>query len=61
MHIVRNIKRNFNQIQVANAMYDLGYYRERLGNRPHNIDKMLEGLPRVELLGITRELGSQCN
>ena len=47
--IVRNIKR-FDSTQVANAMYFMGYRWDNPKRRPTNIERMVEGLSRVELV-----------
>ena len=56
MHIVREIKK-YNHIQVANAMFEAGYYWDKPKRRPKNIEKMVMGLPRCkleEILGYLR-------
>lgn len=50
--IVREIKKNYNDTQVANAMFALGWYWRKPRRRPTNIDIMLEGIPRCDLLKI---------
>lgn len=55
MHIVREIKK-YNEVLVANAMYAIGYSYDNPKNRPTNITKMVEGIPRCDLLKILEEL-----
>lgn len=45
-HIVREIKK-YHHTAVANCMGEMGYCWPR--RRPHNVEKMLIGVPRVSL------------
>ena len=55
MGLVRKMKQ-YTQIQVANVMGAMGYYWEPHKRRPHNIEKMVQGLPRVKLEEIVEKL-----
>ena len=57
MHIVRKIK-EYSHIQVANAMYAMGYVWRRPNQRPTNIEKMVQGLPKHELQKLLATLKS---
>ena len=46
--IVRRIKA-FHHIKVANAMGAMGYCWQNPKHRPTNIERMVQGLPRVKL------------
>lgn len=53
--IVKSIKR-YNHIYVANVLSGLGYYWKSAHRRPTNIERMVEGISRVELEHILAEL-----
>lgn len=56
MHIVREMKK-FGDISVANVMTGFGWKWTK--KRPTSIDKMVEGLPRCELVRILNKLKSR--
>lgn len=47
--VVRSIKK-YNHVRVANAVHSAGYRWKNPFRRPHNIEKMLERLPRHDLV-----------
>ena len=55
MRLVREMKK-YSHIQVANVMGAMGYYWSPSKHRPHNIEKMVEGLPRHVLETIVSKL-----
>lgn len=57
MHIVPQIKK-YSHTQAANAMYRLDYYYYWTKNRPTNIECMVQGVPRCDLVKILAELKS---
>ena len=56
--IVRAIKK-YNHVRVANAVYSAGYRWKNPFRRPHNIEKMLERLPRHDLVYILKHLQTE--
>lgn len=54
-HIVRSIKK-YHHVRVANAMSALGWGWKNPKRRPTNIERMLEGVPRIDLVLILRHL-----
>lgn len=57
MHLVREMKK-YGHVQVANAIYAVGYRFRNPNCIPHNIEKMLQGLPRIVLARILNKLRS---
>ena len=55
MHIVRSIKK-YHHTSVANAMDAFGWVWKNPKQRPTNIERMLEGVPRIDLVLILRYL-----
>ena len=55
MHLVREMKK-FGHIRVANAMGALGWYWKNPRNRPTNVERMVQGLPRIDLERILNKL-----
>lgn len=55
MHLVREMK-EFGDVRVANAMFSLGWEWRNPRRRPTNIDRMVQGLPRCELVKILNVL-----
>lgn len=55
MHIVREMKK-YGHVRVANAMFALGWIWTNPNRRPHNIERMVQGLPRCELLRLLNQL-----
>lgn len=55
MHLVREMKKH-GDIRVANAMFACGWTWKNPRRRPKNIERMVEGLPRCELVRILDEL-----
>jgi len=55
MHIVRKIKK-YSPIRVANAMGYLGYYWKNPNRTPTNIDIMVMGVPKTDLIQILKYL-----
>ena len=56
--IVRAIKK-YNHVRVANAVHSAGYRWKNPFRRPHNIEKMLERLPRHDLVYILKNLQTE--
>ncbi len=54
-HIVRSIKK-YHHTSVANAMDAFGWTWKNPKQRPTNIERMLEGVPRIDLVLILRYL-----
>ena len=48
MHLVRAMKQ-YSDVRVANAMSACGWSWKNPRCRPHNIERMVDGLPRCEL------------
>jgi hypothetical protein len=48
--------KKYSHIQVANILNAMGYYWKNHRRRPHNIEKMVEGLPRCVLEVIVLKL-----
>ena len=55
MGIVTRIKQ-YRQVQVANVLGAMGYYWTPYKRRPHNIEKMVEDLPRHVLEVVEHKL-----
>lgn len=47
--IVRSIKK-YNHVHVANALWKLGYGWRNPKHRPTNVERMVNGLPRQDLV-----------
>lgn len=58
MHLVRAIKK-YHHNAVADAMYFLGWVWKKPSKRPTNIDHMLQGVPRCDLVVILQKLESK--
>lgn len=56
--IVRSIKK-YNHVQVANALWKLGYGWRNPKHRPTNIERMVNGLPRQDLVQVLAILERQ--
>lgn len=55
MHIVRKIK-TYHPFYVSNAMSYLGYYWKNPNRTPTNINIMLMGVPKTDLIQILKYL-----